>query len=94
MKITYNGEFTFTDEQKSLLEAYVKDACGNQGYNYSAEIRLSPNFEMLVITVYPPDSSHFVSFHILDIQRMSEILGMNFRFCKLFNGRLELIFMK
>ena len=94
MKITFKGAFTLTDEQKSKLEDLISQACADNGYNYSAEIRLFTKEDMITISVYPPETSHYVSFHLFDLKRMGKILGMDFKFCDLFNGRLELSFMK
>lgn len=94
MEITYNGTFTFTDEQKSKLEAFIKNACANDGYEYSAEITMYIETEQVEIKIYPPEYEHYVIFHIFDLNNMGEILGLNFKFCTLFHGGLELIFMK
>lgn len=94
METTYIGTFALTDEQKSKLEAIITSACADSGYNYSAEIRNFPDFEIISIKIYPPEGNHYVSFHILDLLNMGKILGMRFAFCDLFNGGLELTFMK
>ena len=94
MDITYFGAFTLTDEQKSKLEDLISQACADNGYNYSAEIRLFTEQNLISIKVYPPKNCHYVSFHIFDLQIMGKILGMDFKFCDLFNGGLELTFMK
>lgn len=94
MDITYKGEFTLTDEQKDKLEAFIKNACANDGYEYSAEISMYADTAQAVIKIYPPEYEHFVSFHIFDLNKMGEILGLDFKFCDLFHGGLELTFMK
>lgn len=94
MKTTYIGTFALTDEQKSKLEEIILRAISDDGYNYSAEIRIFSDFEMISIKVYPPDGNHYVSFHTLDLQDIGKILGMRFAFCDLLPGGLELTFMK
>lgn len=94
MKTTYIGTFALTDEQKSKLEVIISRATGDDGCNYSVEIRNFPDFEMISIKVYPPDGNYYVSFHILELQDMGKILGMNFKFCDLLTRGLELTFMK
>lgn len=94
MKTTYIGTFALTDEQKSKLEAFIKNACANDGYEYSAEISMYIETEQAVIKIYPPEYEHYVSFHIFDLNKMGEILGLEFKFCDLFYGGLELTFMK
>lgn len=94
MKITYIGAFALTDVQKSKLEDLIKEACAVNCYNYYAEIKLFTEQNLVSIKVYPPENEHYVSFHIYDLQLMGKILGMDFKFCDLFNGGLELTFMK
>ena len=94
MMTTYIGTFALTDEQKSKLEEIISRATGDDGNNYSVEIRNFPDFEIIRIKIYPPDGNHYVSFHIFELQDMGKILGMYFKFCDLFPGGLELTFMK
>lgn len=94
MKTTYIGTFALTDEQKSKLEEIITNACDDRGYNYSAEIRNFPDFEMISIKVYPPEDNRYLSFHYCDLAFIGKILGMRFAFCDLFPGGLELTFMK
>lgn len=94
MKIAYKGAFTLTDEQKSKLEAFISQACAYDGYDYSAEIRMYSDTDMVVIKVYAPEYCDYVSFHIYDLKSMGEILGMDFKFCDIFHGELQLTFMK
>lgn len=93
MEITYIGTFALTDEQYRKLEAIITSACADSGYNYSAEIKIFPDLEMVSIKIYPPKDNHYVSFHSYDLDLISRILGMRFAFCDLFNGGLELTFM-
>lgn len=94
MKTTYKGTFALTDMQKRKLEETITSACADSGYNYSAEIRVDPYFEMISIKIYPPEDHHYVSFHYCDLEFIGKILGMRFAFCDLYNGGLELTFMK
>lgn len=94
MKTTYIGTFALTDEQSRKLEETITSACADTGYNYSAEIRIFPDSEMISIKVYPPEDKCYVSFNYWDLVFIGKILGMQFAFCDLLPGGLELTFMK
>ena len=80
---------------KTLVREICKNACNQSGTSYEITFRFSDDKNLLYITFTPKiKSAAYLNLHIYDIQRMEDIMCRRCRFIGVFDGELELTFIR
>lgn len=80
---------------KTLVREICEEACNQSRTSYKIKFSESDDKAMFHITFTPTiKSGAYVSLHILDIQRMEDIMCGRCRFISVLDGELELTFFR
>lgn len=94
MKIDFPNNLELENNKKIALEIALKGVCRYYKIGYDFSVTYRSLEEVIIIRITPKRARHYVGFHVADLNNIGEILNAEFKFCALYEGKLELTYRK